>query len=146
MLLGIDPGSQKFGWALTEGNGSFCASGLVPAGLLDIFVKVAATSPLDLKQWLIEGEIPSGIRIRKVFCGDGTGHSRYVQALSERHFDVSLVKELNTTLEARTLYWTIHPPRGLRKLIPLSLQVPPRSIDDLAACCILRRALQAGNA
>ncbi len=142
MILGIDPGSQKFGWALTEDNGVFCASGLVPADSLDIFAQVAATSPSDLKQWLIEGEIPSDIRIRKVFCGDGTEHLRYLKALLERHFDVQLVKELNTTLEARSLYWTIHPPRGLRRLIPLSLQVPPRNIDDLAACCILRRALR----
>ncbi len=142
MILGIDPGSQKFGWALTEENGSFCASGLVPADSLDFFVQVIATSPLELKQWLIEGGIPSDMRIRKVFCGDGTGHLRYLQALQEQHFDVQLVKEMNTTLEARTLYWTIHPPRGLRKLIPLSLQVPPRNIDDLAACCILRRALR----
>ncbi len=142
MVLGIDPGSQKFGWALTEGNGIFCASGLVPADSLDNFAQIVATSPSELKQWLLEGDIPSGIRIKKVFCGDGTGHSRYVQVLLDRKFDVQLVKELNTTLEARTLYWTIHPPRGLRRLIPLSLQVPPRNIDDLAACCILRRALQ----
>ncbi len=143
MYLGIDPGRHKFGWALTEENGSFCASGIVSAGALDFFAQTAAQSPAELKQWLIEGEIPAGIRIRKVFCGDGTGHSRFLQTLLEWRFEVQLVKELNTTLEARGLYWKIHPPRGLRRLVPLSLQVPPRDVDDLAACCILRRALLA---
>lgn len=142
MYLGIDPGRQKFGWALTEENGSLCASGIVPAEVLDIFAQLAAQSPAELQQWQIEGTIPEGIRIRKVYCGNGTGHARFVQAFLAWQFDVQLTEEVNTTLEARSLYWKIHPPKGLRRLIPLSLQVPPRNVDDLAACCILRRALQ----
>ena len=141
MYLGIDPGRQKFGWALTEENGLFCASGIVPAELLEAFVQKAAQAPSELKLWLREGDVPPGIRIRRVYCGDGTGHRDFLKALALRNFDVQLVKERNTTLEARKVYWKIHRPRGWRRLIPLSLQVPPRSIDDLAAYCILQRAL-----
>ncbi|MGI6075595.1 MAG: endonuclease [Pyramidobacter sp.] len=141
MYLGIDPGRQKFGWALTEENGIFCASGIVPFDQLELFAQKADQSPSDLNLWLIEGNVPLGIRIRRVYCGDGTGHREFLMALTLKNFDVQLVKETNTTLEARKLYWKLHRPRGWRRLIPLSLQVPPRSIDDLAACCILRRAL-----
>jgi RNase H-fold protein (predicted Holliday junction resolvase) len=145
MYLGIDPGLQKFGWALTEENGSFCASGIVPSDTLAMFAQNAAQSLSGLGQWRIEGTIPEGIRIRKVFCGNGTGHARFLQAFIFWNFDVQLVEEKNTTLEARKLYWDIHPPKGWRRIVPLSLQVPPRCIDDLAACCILRRALQTEN-
>ena len=142
MYLGIDPGRQKFGWALTEENGAFCASGAASADSLETFAQIAAQEPEKLVQWLIEGEVPLGFRIRKVFCGDGTGHASYLETLLSWQFDVELVRETNTTLEARDVYWKLHRPRGLRRLLPLSLQVPPRPIDDLAAYCIVRRAIQ----
>lgn len=143
MYLGIDPGRQKFGWALGGAEGTLVASGIVPAEELEDFALRAARSCKGCEEWLLEGELPEDGKIAKVFCGDGTGHARFVQEL-ERHFEVELVEELNTTLEARRLYWDMHPPRGLRRLVPLSLLVPPRCVDDLAAFCILRRALAAG--
>ncbi len=141
MFLGIDPGRQKFGWALAEESGTFCASGIVPADSLETFAQAVVEMPEQLAQWRIEGEIPLGIRIRKAYCGDGTGHAVYLETLLAWRLDVELVRETNTTLEARDLYWKMHRPRGLRRLLPLSLQTPPRCIDDLAAYCILRRAV-----
>ena len=141
MYLGIDPGRQKFGWALAEENGAFCASGIVPADSLEPFAQAVVESPEQLAQWRIEGEIPLGFRIRKAFCGDGTGHAAYLETLLAWRLDVELVRETNTTLEARDVYWKLHRPRGLRRLLPASLLVPPRPIDDLAAYCILRRAV-----
>lgn len=143
MYLGIDPGRQKFGWALGGAEGTLVASGVVPAEELEEFALKAAHSCKDCGEWLFEGELPEGGKIVKVFCGDGTGHARFVQELA-RYFEVELAEELNTTLEARRLYWNMHPPRGLKRFVPLSLLVPPRCVDDLAAFCILRRALIAG--
>lgn len=142
MYLGIDPGRQKFGWALGDAEGTLVASGIVPAERLEDFVLKAARFCKGCEEWLLEGKLPEGGKIAKVFCGDGTGHARFVQELA-RHFEVALVEELNTTLEARSLYWDMHPPRGLKRLVPLSLLMPPRCLDDLAAFCILRRALAA---
>jgi RNase H-fold protein (predicted Holliday junction resolvase) len=142
MFLGVDPGRQKFGWALTEENGNLCASGIVSFEQLDLFANAVALAPEKLCQWRLEGELPSGIRIRKVFCGDGTGHAPFLRSLLPQGIDVELIKERNTTLNARALYWKLHPPLGLWRLVPLSLRVPPRPIDDLAACCIVHRALQ----
>ena len=141
MYLGIDPGRQKFGWALTEENGAFCASGIVQADELELFAQIVAEAPEKLIDWRIEGEVPLGFRVRKVFCGDGTGHAAYLETLLAWQLDAELVQETNTTLEARDLYWKLHRPTGLRRLVPVSLLVPPRCIDDLAAYCILRRAL-----
>jgi len=142
MYLAIDPGRQKFGWALTEENGSFCASGIVPADSLEQFAQFVVESPEKLVQWLVEGEMPLGFRIRKVYCGNGTGHAVYLETLLSHQLDVELVTETNTTLEARGEYWKRHRPRGLSRLIPISLRVPPRCIDDLAAYCILLHALK----
>lgn len=143
MYLGIDPGRQKFGWALTEENGSFCASGIVSADSLELFVQTLAEMPERLVEWRVEGEIPLGFRVRKVFCGNGTGNAVYLETLLAWHMDVELVPETNTTLEARDLYWKMHRPTGLRRLLPVSLLVPPRCVDDLAAYCIVRRAVKA---
>ena len=48
-------------------------------------------------------------------------------------FDVKIVDEKNTTLEARKLYWKKNPPSGWRRLLPISMQVPPVPVDDIAA-------------
>ena len=53
--------------------------------------------------------------------------------------DVLTVDETGSTLEARALYWQEHRPRGWRRLVPLSLQVPPEPVDDFAAIVLARR-------
>lgn len=141
MYLGIDPGRQKFGWAITDEGGSLLASGVTPSEALELFVQGVAQNPDDITQWLIEGTLPSPFRVRKVFCGDGTGHARFLRILLDWGLDVQVTDEVNTTLEARALFWKIHPPKGFWRLIPVTLRTPPRCIDDLAACCIIRRAL-----
>ena len=145
MYLGVDPGRQKFGWAVTDANGALLVSGIAPAGALELFAQGAAQNPSDLGQWISEGKLPEPFNIRKTFCGNGTGHAAYVRALLSWGLEVVLADELNTTLEARALYWKIHPPRGLWRLVPTTLRTPPRSVDDLAACCIVRRALGTVN-
>ncbi|MDY3868771.1 MAG: endonuclease [Pyramidobacter sp.] len=141
MFLGIDPGLQKFGWALTQENGALQASGVAPFEELDAFISAVVASPDALSRWKIEGSLPAGIRIRRVFCGNGIGHALFLCALVQQNVEVELAEERNTTLDARGLYWELHPPRGLWRLVPLSLRVPPRPVDDLAACCIVRRSL-----
>ncbi|MTF39025.1 pre-16S rRNA-processing nuclease YqgF [Cyanobacterium aponinum] len=52
---------------------------------------------------------------------------------------IEFVDEKNSTLEARGLYWQMYPPKGLGRLIPQSLKVPPRPIDDLVAILLVQR-------
>ena len=52
MYLGIDPGRQKFGWALGGAEGAFVASGIVPAEELEDFALKAARSCKGCEEWL----------------------------------------------------------------------------------------------
>lgn len=54
---------------------------------------------------------------------------------------ITIVDETGSTLEARPLYWQANPPSGWRRLVPLSLQMPPEPIDDFAAVVLARRYL-----
>jgi hypothetical protein len=51
------------------------------------------------------------------------------------------VAEKLSTLEGRELYWQDHPPRGLQRLLPRGMRVPPRPVDDYAALVLARRYL-----
>jgi hypothetical protein len=51
------------------------------------------------------------------------------------------VPERDTTRRARERYFADHPPRGWRRLIPLSLQTPSVPIDDYAAWIIAEQFL-----
>ncbi|MCH3914335.1 MAG: hypothetical protein LKE29_03425 [Acidaminococcaceae bacterium] len=48
----------------------------------------------------------------------------------------------HSTEEARKLYWQVNPPKGLRKLLPTSMQVPPENLDGLAAVVLVKRYLK----
>ena len=50
-----------------------------------------------------------------------------------------MVDEYNTTQLAKGEYWKANPPRGLKKLIPITMQVPPVPVDDYVAVILARR-------
>jgi RNase H-fold protein (predicted Holliday junction resolvase) len=52
-----------------------------------------------------------------------------------------LVDERYSTLEARDRYWQMYPPRGLKRLIPQEMRLPPRPIDDIVAILLIERYL-----
>ena len=54
---------------------------------------------------------------------------------------VAVVDEYRTTDLARGEYWRAHPPRGLRRLLPTSMQVPPVPVDDFVAVILGTRFL-----
>ena len=146
MYLGIDPGRQKFGWALADRDGRLIASGIVPIESAEVFFQYAGEDISRLHEWLIEGSLPASRQVCRVFCGDGTGHAFFAKIAAKAGLKADLVQEKNTTLEARDVFWTLHPPVGFWKLCPLSLQVPSRCVDDLAAYCIIKRALASADA
>lgn len=136
IYLGIDPGSSKTGWAWVSQDGELLASGIVPQQQFeDLVIAVKRGSLAFLEKFRREGDLslilhnPAPV----VVLGNGTSAKIQLEILKNNGFDPVLVPEYGTTLGARDLYWNIHPPRGLRKLLPLSLQVPPRDVDDLAA-------------
>jgi len=129
-LLAIDPGTEKCGVAvLTAGE----------------VMERRVVSPDDLLRvigpWVIRH------RIRTVVIGNRTGASRIRELVAAAfpHLSVHDVEEAGTTLEARRLYFADHPPRGWRRLLPLSLQLPPNAYDDYSAVALGRRFLRQGR-
>ena len=129
MILSIDPGCDKWGVAvLTE-------SGEVK------YRQVFTVSQLEEKVQSLKKEYP----IKVLVLGDGTGSNFFRQELSLFFARIEIVEEKNSTLEAREYYWQENPPSGWRKLLPISLQTPPKPIDDCAAVILGRRYISASS-
>jgi hypothetical protein len=73
--------------------------------------------------------------------GNGTGHEKVLEVLKARGFTYTLADEIGTTLEARTLYFEAHPPKGLLRFLPKGLWAAPRNLDDYAAYAVALRYL-----
>ncbi|MDQ6929255.1 MAG: pre-16S rRNA-processing nuclease YqgF [Candidatus Eremiobacteraeota bacterium] len=126
MILGIDPGTHKAGFAIVGERGESITQGIEPlATLLDRVKSLAAE-----------------FEIGAVALGGGTHAGTVAGTLERLALPVHFVDERETTLLARILYFKEHPPRGWRRLVPLGMQLPPGPIDDYAAVLIARRYLE----
>jgi hypothetical protein len=77
--------------------------------------------------------------------GDGTGHEKVLRILQNRGLPYHVVNEQGTTLEARTLYFRNHPPKGFLRFLPKGMWAAPRNLDDYAAYAIALRYLDKAN-
>lgn len=120
-VVGIDPG-RNVGVAWVDAAGRA--------------VRLAVVTAADLDALLLPPDVP-------VAVGDGTGSTAVIGSLRRRGLVPQRVDETGSTLEARALYFADHPPRGVRRLVPAGMRVPPRILDDYAAYAIARRYLAA---
>lgn len=123
-MLAIDPGRAKSGAVVAE-----------DLTILDrAVVPTSALGPL-LREW------GKRYAVAQVVVGDRTGReeARRIVAAALPGVPVTLVGEAQTTLLARRAYFADHPPRGWRRLLPRSMQLPPVPYDDYAAAVILQR-------
>jgi len=136
MLVGIDPGREKFGWAFVKKDGSLLLSGVTPLPEFNEWLDaIGSGETTGFENWVFEGNddelfLPP---VEKILLGEGTGMKKVADILRSENLPFDAVSETYSTLRARKLYWALHPPRGLGRLVPLSFRVPPRPIDDLAA-------------
>lgn len=138
MKCGIDPGRYKIGFAIVE-NGKLLFSAIIPKSKEEVLAKAVKDNDWKLlEQWGKEGNVAavSNMIAEKVLLGDGTS-SNEIKSLLKETVNLEIVSEYETTLKGRELYWQLHSPKGLWKLIPTSLRTPPRDIDDLAAWAIV---------
>jgi RNase H-fold protein (predicted Holliday junction resolvase) len=127
MLLGVDPGTRKCGYAIVEGIGAQpLALGIVP--LAEFSDALAA--------------LVAGYPIHMVAIGEGTNAAAISATVAATGLPYALVDERETTLRARARYFDDHPPRGWRRLVPRGMLLPERPIDDYAALLIAERYLQ----
>ena len=126
LILGVDPGTSKCGLALLNEQGTVTRRAVVAREAL---VKT-------VREWA--GETGPA----RIALGSQTG-SREVRAVLEAELPgvpVELVPEHRSTEEARRLYWTYHPPRGWRRLVPRGMLLPPEPVDGYAAEVLARRS------
>lgn len=141
MKCGIDPGRHKIGFALAEED-NLLFSAIIPKAEEDKLREALSAQDWEiLAPWKQEGGLEniSGKKTEKIYIGDGTSSSEIITLL-QNDGRVESVDEKGSTLEGRRRYWLLHPPEGLWRLIPTSLRVPPRDIDDLAAWSLIERA------
>jgi len=149
MLLGIDPGINKCGWALVNFDGLLYASGIIPScipvGWIEALTLTGERRINLLQPWIKEKpEFFSDEHVKYVILGAGTGSLKIKAQLKNYYPDSSIIlaEEKFTTLKARDLYWKLHPPGGLWSFLPASLLNPPRDIDDLAAWAIVLHKIE----
>ena len=54
---------------------------------------------------------------------------------------IEVVDEKHSTEVARKLYFKEYPPKGIFKIIPIGLQIPPVPYDDFAAVVLAKKYL-----
>lgn len=125
MILSIDPGREKVGMAILSLQGEVWYREILP-----------------------EEEIEKKIQALKrkyghfqVVVGNSTGKEKVLEILRKMGLSFTLVDERNSSEEARKLYFQAHPPRGWRKIVPLSFLYPDAAFDDWQAVVIGRRYL-----
>ena len=87
--------------------------------------------------------------IELLVMGDQTTAKSWKQKI-EPHLHTSvpivMVDERNSSLQARDRYWQMYPPKGLARLIPQGMRLPPRPVDDIVAILLIERYLRSSHA
>jgi hypothetical protein len=88
------------------------------------------------RQWM------ESYQVEAVIVGNQTGRKQAFDIMAGLGLRIEGVAERNSTLLARKRYFRDHPPTGWRRLLPLSLQVPPEPYDDYAAVVLAEAYLE----
>ena len=148
VILGLDPGRDKVGWAFVGSTRNLLQSGIFQAGERALFwaaLRALNREPDALNAWTLErlSSASASLPLSALVVGDGTGGGELALDAEKQAFGcpVFRVDEEGTTLEARNLYWLLHAPSWWQRFLPRSLWIPPRPLDDLAAWAIARRGM-----
>ncbi len=127
-VLGIDPGTDKCGLAVV------CAE----AGVIVREVRPAGGTVLRALELIREHGCEC------IVIGGGTGSGSVCREFDKAALPVpvEVVDERFTTLRARERYFRDHPPRGLRRLVPVGLQNPREPYDDYVAVILAERWIE----
>jgi len=124
-IFSIDPGREKVGVAILSLQGEVLFHNVLPEEEIEKEIKMLK------KQY----------RPFQVVVGNSTGREKIMKILEKMNLSFTLVDEHNSSEEARKLYFQAHPPRGWRKIVPLSFLYPDEVFDDWQAVVIGRRYL-----
>lgn len=128
MILGFDPGKDKCGVAVMS-----------PEGKIETHQVIPSREVIDYLQSLCRQ-----YKINLLVMGNQTTCKTWQKQLKEEfssEIPIQLANEYNSTNEARERYWKMYPPRGLMRLVPLGMRLPPRPVDDIVAIILIERYL-----
>ncbi|OCL25598.1 resolvase [Orenia metallireducens] len=129
MIIGIDPGKDKCGLAVVDQK-------------LNIrFKEVIKTNSLIDKLKVLKEDYD----IEEIVLGDGTKSNNIASKLEGLFKNIHIIDESHSTLEAREYYWQDNPRRGWRRLLPITMQMPPEPVDDYVAVILVLRYLNSFN-
>lgn len=118
VVLALDPGMKKFGFAVVSSDKGILKSGVAKTAE---FVSICR-------------EILKDFAADAVIVGGGTGSADIADRLRrELQIEPKIVDESHTTERAKFRYFKDYPPKGFWRLVPLGLRTPPRPYDDYAA-------------
>ena len=138
-ILAIDPGTCKCGVAVVRKGREADPQGEKAFGVLHRGIVPSS----ELERAL--AELNARFSVDVVLVGGGTwSHQALRAARQSCGSAVEVVDESLTSVLARKRYFKENPPRGLRRLIPLSLQTPPEAYDDYVALILAERYLSKG--
>ena len=130
-IIAVDPGREKCGLAVLEKSGeainvlSQCviATETLASAVIECASKYGATT---------------------LIIGNGTTSKSAQQTIKSAcpALDIVVVDEYRTTDLAKKFYWKAHPPRGMKRLIPTTMMVPPEPVDDFVAVILGTRYLK----
>mgnify|MGYP000043385429 FL=1 len=126
IIIGFDPGRDKCGLALMEKTGNIICCEVV----------ISSRALATLKSW------SNQYAVSQIVMGNQTTSEQWREELRAYFPDIpiKMVDERNTTLEARDRYWEFYPPRGLMRLVPKGMRIPPRPVDDIVAILLVERS------
>ena len=147
-VLGVDPGRDKMGWALTRADGDLFSSGICLVSEQELFLTALTRGAGQwedaLLPWVTEKAkacVSQPGELLLVAVGNGTGSREAVKLFGRLGVRIVVVDESGTTLEARELFWSLHVPSWRQRWLPRAMWSPSRPLDDLAAWAIARRSL-----
>jgi RNase H-fold protein (predicted Holliday junction resolvase) len=134
LIIAIDPGSEKCGVAVVHK-----IQGVH-------YHQVVATGELNQ----VIAQLIHKYKTDHIVLGDRTSSKSARRVLSElkvngKAVNITLVNEHHSTEEARGRYWRDNPPHGLRRLLPVTMQVPPVPVDDYVAVILAERFFTQGR-
>ena len=133
-IIAIDPGREKCGIAVVHRTRGVLCQTVIPTAELSRHTTKLATT----------------YNTTTIVLGNGTAHQYAKTALTSpaaagNPFTITLVDEHHSTEEARKRYWHHNPPTGWRRLIPVTMQVPPVPVDDYVAVILAERYFSLGS-
>jgi len=127
VIVSVDPGREKCGIAVVDSSGTVLKRKVVTTNsVVDNLLELTEKYSAD-----------------KILIGSGTNSKTIKKRIIDSipNIPIDIVDETHSTEIARKLYFKEYPPKGIFKIIPIGLQIPPVPYDDFAAVVLAKKYL-----